>query len=51
MDKYLNERLLKANEGTDNAYRDNWGSIIGYLNNEDFLLCGETYSQADIFRL
>ena len=51
MEKYLKERLLKANESNVNGYKDNWGTIADYLSAEDFHLNGETLSQADIFRL
>ena len=51
MEKYLGERLLEFNEITDNQYREKWGSILSYLNNDVTCINGELFSPDEIFKL
>ena len=42
---------MKANEKTGDAYRENWGGLLNYLNNDHTNVNGEELKQSDIFEL
>ena len=51
MNKYMGHQLLKFNAESENHYRDCWGSLLNYLNQDSIMVNGERVSQDEIFKL
>ena len=47
----MGERLLDFNAESDNRYRDSWGSLLNYLNQDKIVINGEEISPDQIFKI
>jgi hypothetical protein len=50
MENYLQERLHEYNLTSENAYRDKWGSVLDFLDDEKMVMAGNKLTPADIFQ-
>jgi len=42
MEKYLQDRLLHFNKVSDNAYRDKWGTVLDFIDDNKILANGQS---------
>lgn len=51
MEKYLEDRLHDFNNTTANAYRDQWGTVLDFIEDNHITANGETMIPSEVFAL